>query len=80
MNANLCTRMEWGLKRIGQDGKKARRYAGVFAVWMMSVCGLFGVLDGTPEVSYGSGTGAGSILADARAACVLSASFGLGQR
>jgi hypothetical protein len=71
--------MERALKRIGQDTKTARRYAGFFAVWMMSVCGLFGVLDGTPEESYGSGTGAGSIPADARAAGVLSASFGLGQ-
>ena len=71
--------MERALKRIGQDGKKARRFARVFYILMMSVCGLFGVLDGSPEVSYGSGAGSGLVLADARAACVVSASFGLGQ-
>jgi hypothetical protein len=80
MNRNLCKRMERRLKKIGQDGKKARRFARFFFVSMLSVCGLFGLLDGMPEVSYGSGTGTGSILADARAACVVSASFGLGQR
>ena len=101
MDRNLCKRMERRLKKIGQDGKKARRFARFFYSSMISVCGLFGVplcsdeqsgageeirgslrpgLDGPPEVSYGSGTGTGSILADARAACVLSASFGLGQR
>jgi hypothetical protein len=77
MNRNLCKRMERALKRVGQDGKKARRFARVFYVLMMSVCGLFGVLDGSPEVSYGSGAGFGPILADARAGTVLSASFGI---
>jgi hypothetical protein len=77
MNGNLCKRMERRLKKTGQDGKKARRFARVFCVWMMSVCGLFGVLDGPPEVSYGLGTGFGIVSADARAACVLSASSGL---
>jgi hypothetical protein len=101
MNGNLCTRMKRQLKRIGQDEKTARRYAGSFYLWMLSVCGLFGVPlcsdeqsgageeirgslrpgpDGTPEVSYGSGAGAGPVLADARAVSILSASFGLGQR
>ncbi len=80
MNGNLCIRMKRRLKRIGQDEMTARHYAKVFYLWMMSVCGLFGVLDGTPEVSYGAGTGAGFFPADARAACVESAAFGLGQR
>jgi hypothetical protein len=80
MNGNLCTRMKRRLKRIGQDEKTACRYAKSFYLWMLSVCGLFGVLDGTPEELYGSGTGAGLIFADARAAGVLSASFGLGHR
>jgi hypothetical protein len=58
---------------MGQAGKIARRFASFFYVSMMSVCGLFGLLDGSPAVLYGLDNGAGRSRADARAASVLSA-------
>ena len=77
MTLNLRTRMEWRLRKLGIAKQIATLYAGFFYFSMMSVCGLFGLLDGSPEVLYGVGNGSGKLMADPRAASVLSANFGL---
>ncbi len=77
MTQNLCTRTERRLRRHGYDKKTAHRCAGFLFISMMSVCGLFGLLDGSPEVLYHMGNGAGISYADARSGSVLSAAFRL---
>ena len=93
MTEDFCTRTERKLRRIGQERKTARRYAGFFYVSMLSVCSLMGDTpcpegqgeegakrsSALPSVQVLPGTGSGTFYADARAAGVLSASFGLGQ-
>jgi hypothetical protein len=58
---------------MGQAKKMAHRFAGFFYVSMTLVCGLFGLLDGSPKVWYCTNNGAGTRIADARAAPLLSA-------
>jgi len=77
MTLNLRIRMERRLRKLGIAKSAASLYSGFFFSLMMSVCGLFGLLDGSPEVLYGLGNGSGKLIADPRAVSVLSASFGL---
>jgi hypothetical protein len=63
-------------KGIGQEQKTARRYAGFFYVLMMTVCCMFGFSVGN-QASKFSATGSGPVVADARAASLLSARSGL---
>jgi hypothetical protein len=58
---------------MGYGRKVARFFAGFFYVSMMTVCGLFGLLDGRPESSSYLKNGAGGFVADARAGPFLSA-------
>jgi len=60
---------------MGMGRKLARRFAGFFYISMLYVCGLFGLLDGSPEFMFRLDNGAGKLFADARAVPVLSADF-----
>jgi hypothetical protein len=80
MTLNFCTRTARKLRRFGYARKVAARYARFFYVSMISVCGLFGLLDGMPEVLNWMGIGSGKSSADPRAASLLSADFGLRRR
>jgi len=77
MTLNLRTRMERRLRKLGIAKPIAALYSGFFFSLMMSVCGLFGLLDGSPEVLYVLGNGSGKMIADPWAVSVLSANFGL---
>jgi hypothetical protein len=72
---NFFQRTARGIRQLGYAPKVAAYYAGLFSILMTSVCGLFGLLDGSPEVLYRMGNGAGISDADARSGPVLSAAF-----
>ena len=80
MTLNLRTRMERRLRKLGIAKPTATLYAGFFYFLMMSVCGLMGILDCMPIAMQGLINGSGKLMADPRAASVLSADFGLRRR
>jgi hypothetical protein len=60
---------------MGLAARIACRFAGFFYISMTLVCGLFGLLDGSPKVWHCPNNGAGTRIADAQAAPLLSADF-----
>jgi hypothetical protein len=70
MIQDYCTKTSREIRDLGYAPKPARRFAGLFLIIQVSMCGLMGIFYVLSQVEHNRSTGSGEWLSGARAGMV----------